>query len=129
MGHKRFSPNGKSYNEQDPLGVIAHENEIEYRLTEPNPIQKFLETEAIRKDEARKLRIEQRPSYNQLRQEFKEIIHKLIGMVITTETSKGYKKGRIIAISNGMVHIETRGDKKKMWVDFDEVLKLTQNYE
>ena len=127
MGHKRFSPKGTPYNETDPLGVIKHEEDIARRLEEPNPVQLFIENEAKKKDEARRLRPE-RPTKYQLLLEYMEVVKKLYGMVVTFETKSGYKRGRITGIGNSCLKVSLRGTKEEMWVDFEEVLKLSQNY-
>jgi len=123
-----YTPKGNKYNSEDPLGLIQKERELEKRLTEPNPIQRFIEAEALKKDKARQLRAIIRPLYKELTEEFNEIIQKLMGMVVTIETQIGYIKGRIKSIGNGMVCIEQRGNKKEMWVDFDECIDLSNNY-
>ena len=125
-------PAGNKYNELDPLGVLAHEEDLERKLTEPNEIQKYIEANAIKKDEARKFRLGfrlERPTYAELSQEFAEIVVGLLGMVVTTEAKGQYVKGRIIDVNSGMVKIETRGKKDKMWIDFQECLKLKNNYD
>lgn len=126
MGN-RFTPKGTKYNEEDPLGILAQEAEIQKKIDFPNPIQRFIESEALKKDKARMFRIN-RPSRYELELDFEDILKKLMGMVVTFETRKGYIRGRIDRIWNGCVRAVQRGTKKEYWVDFDEVLSLKRNY-
>ena len=127
MGHKRYTPKSTPYNEEDPLGLIQKEKELEKKLNEPSPVQLFIESEARKKDEARRFRIE-KPTYHELRTEFAEIMHKLIGMVVIFECRGRYVKGRIDKVQYGVFRVLERGTKKSYWVDFDECLSIKSNY-
>ncbi len=121
-----YNPQGKRYNFSDPLGLVAHEKSIEKRLNEPSVVQSFIENEAIKKDRARRFRIEA-PTKLELMYELKEIVEKLVGMVVTFER-RGYCHGRIKYVSSTFFEVELRGTKEKVLVDYDEILRLRNNY-
>jgi hypothetical protein len=106
--------------------LVAKEKSIEKRLNEPSVVQQFIENEARKKDEARRFRIEA-PTEFELMNELKEIVQKLIGMVVTFER-RGYCHGRIIRVNKTFFDVELRGTKEKVLVDFNEILRLSNNY-
>ena len=127
MGHKRFNINGTAYNEEDPLGVLKHEKDVE-EASAPNPITNFIESEARKRDVARKFNIV-KPSFVELMSELQSIYKKLVGMVVTTESKGKYVKGRITTLGNNILTIKIRGNKKDLWIGFSEVIKLRNNYD
>ena len=127
-----YTPTGKKYNWEDPLGVIKHEKEVEHKLTEPNPIIKFIEDEANKKRLTMEMKVQLRltpPTIEELRNYFNDAIAKLLDMVVTYETKSGYKRGRIKCIGKNSLQVELKNTKVKKWVDFDEVIRLKKNYD
>ena len=122
------TPGGEKYNPEDPLGIIAKEDKIKWRLSNPSALQQFIEAEAIKRDKARKFRLKP-PTYEELKLEFEDILKKLFGMVVTAETHKGYIKGRITGFGKGYVEVKQRGNKREWLIDFDEIIRLKKGYD
>ena len=93
MGN-RFTPKGTKYNEEDPLGILAQEAEIQKKIDFPNPIQRFIESEALKKDKARMFRIN-RPSRYELELDFEDILKKL-NRIFSKNRDKYESKSHII---------------------------------
>ena len=127
MRNKNVDPGGNKYNFTDPLGVIAKEKSIEEKLETPNVVQLFIEQEARKKDIARKFRITPL-TQRELVFEFYDVIRKLINMVVVVETKRGYLKGRILSVKGGMLYVCLRGTKECKYIDFNEVIKISNNY-
>ncbi len=122
-----YNPKGNRYNFEDPLGLLAKDKSIEDKLQNPNPVVLFVENEARKRDETRRFLIEKQNKYQKLC-EIRKIFLKMINMVVTFETKRGYLHGRVTGLGSGFFNVSLRGTKESILVDFDEVLRLRNNY-
>ena len=114
-----YTPKGNIYNESDPLGLLEAE-----KPKQDTPIHKFIRAEAVKKN----LELSEDPTFEEIREYFDEACRKLIGMKVSFKHQDSFIKAKIIGTGRSSLWVEAKGTKDSYWIDFKEVLKLSNNY-